>query len=238
MIKKVQRFLKKVSFAPSGYGFSVYLDGKPIKTPKGLMVTVPNAFLARAITLEWQKQEGIIKPATMPITQLTCTTLDRVIPNRTSVIEQMVEYAHTDLLCYRAETPVDLNARQNDIWQPILNWAAKTLNTPLKVGYGIRYVAQSDEAIFKLRNVLERYDNWELTSITQMAPIFGSLLLALAVSENQIKWDQAYSASILEEMFQVEMWGEDHDAMQRRNAIKLEVNDSINFLLLARSEKP
>lgn len=234
----VGRFYKEASAEPNEHGYGVNLDGRPVKTPGGSALTLGNAALADAVRGEWQAQGEKILPATMPMMQLACTVIDRVSPNRTEIVDQTAEYGGSDLLCYRSEAPEDLAKRQHEAWQPTLDWAADKFDASLNCGAGVLHVAQPESSLLALKAVLTRYDDWELTCAAQLTRIFGSLVLALAVCEGRLDWSDAFSASVLDEEFQAERWGEDREAMQRRNAVETEVREAAEFLQLVRSEEP
>ncbi len=58
--------------------FTVALDNRPIKTPCGVQLTVNTKTLAQAVANEWDMQDDYIVPATMPLTTLSCTAIDRI----------------------------------------------------------------------------------------------------------------------------------------------------------------
>src|SRR5690242_9016790 len=74
----VRRFYGAVSVEPEGDGFSVRLDGKPVKTPSGKSVNLPTAEAARLVADEYAAQGDRIDPLTMPVTRLVNTAIDGV----------------------------------------------------------------------------------------------------------------------------------------------------------------
>src|ERR1700732_1558836 len=108
----MKRFYTSVTMIPVEGGFGVELDGKALKTPaKGLLV-LPTGALALAIAEEWDAQAETVQPHTMRLMQLASTALDRVAHHRAAVVEEAAGYAASDLLCYRAEAPDSLVARE------------------------------------------------------------------------------------------------------------------------------
>ena len=144
--RKLKRFYDDVSVVPSGNGFEIQLDGKPLRSPEKNTLLLPNAFLGEAVAEEWRTQEKDISPPTMPFTKLAFTAADRVAPNRDAVIEQISAFANSDVICYRASEPDDLVKRQKESWDPILDWADMALGAAMKSGEGIGYVAQDYDA--------------------------------------------------------------------------------------------
>lgn len=230
--KTLKRFYKDSSAQAVEGGFAVLLDGKPIKTPGGRPLTLPTPALAEAVAEEWRTQGEQVLPSSMPLTQLASTALDRVGPERDHITAQLMNYAGTDLLCYRAETPADLVARQTAIWQPILDWAAQALDAPLITTTGLAAVAQPAQALAALERHLSAMDLWRLTAVQASAAAMGSLILALALTEGRLDAEAAYEASQLDETYQIEQWGEDWEAADRRAALKADIQAAGRFLSL------
>lgn len=217
--RTIKRFYKQASLAETEGGFAVHLDGRPVKTPAGHPLAVPFRALGEAMVEEWQGQGEEIRPSAMPMTQLASTALDRIGPERATIIEQLVRFADTDLLCYRAEFPPDLVRRQTAQWQPLLDWAAETIGGRLAVTTGVVAVPQPPDAIAALRTRLDSYDHWRLCAAQAACAAAGSLVLALAMVDGRLSGQQTYEASQLDETFQAEQWGEDYEAIDRRAAL-------------------
>lgn len=230
--KSISRFYKQVEAVEAEDGVAVHLDGKPVKTPGGRKLAVINRALAEAIAAEWQAQDKAIRPATMPLTQLASTALDRVGPDRAVIVEQLMKYAGTDLLCYRADRPADLVARQTTGWQPLLDWVAQALDAPMVVTTGLLAVEQPPSTLAALGRAMDRLDPWRLTAVQAAAAAMGSLVLALALAEGRIDADQAFALSQLDETYQMEQWGEDYEAADRRAALAADVAAAAAFARL------
>jgi len=137
------RFYREVSVGPGeGGAYSILLDGKPARTPGAAMLSVPNVELAEAIAEEWRAQGEKIRPQTMMLTKLANTAIDRVAPNRAAVVEQVLVFARSDLICYRAPGPDELAGRQAQIWDPLIAWAREHLSAPLLCTAGVGHVPQ------------------------------------------------------------------------------------------------
>ncbi|MBT3927484.1 MAG: ATPase, partial [Rhodospirillaceae bacterium] len=158
----------------------------------------------------------------------------RVGKERSVVMANLLHYAETDLLCYRAEEPADLVARQNEQWQPVLDWAAWALDVHLEVTSGVLPLTPSPKALQAISDSLNKLDDMTLTAVASIAAATGSFILALAVSENHIGADQAFEMSLLDESFQKERWGEDAEAAARNQHLKDDMNAAVLFLSLLR----
>ena len=230
-----KRFYKTVEVAVAPDGFSVTLDGRPVKTPVGSLLVLSTEDLAAAVAEEWMAQEQTIKPQTMPITQLAATTLDRVGPQREAMIGLALSYASTDLVCYRADSPADLIERQEADWQPLLDWLSATCGARLEVTSGVIPLKQPADALDTLRGVIVPFTDTELTALINATQALGSLVIALALILGRVDADTAFALSQLDESYQIERWGDDEEAEARRRALREEVFLSTVFLALARS---
>jgi chaperone required for assembly of F1-ATPase len=229
----MKRFYKDASAAAAAdRGYTVLLDGKAVRTPKRAQLSLPNLPLAEAIAEEWRGQGETIDPQTMPFTRLAFAAIDVVTPERARIAEQILKYAETDLLCYRAEDAPELVARQALAWDPLLDWAAEMYGARLKVGFGIKHVPQPPEAIAALEQAIARYDEFELAALHTATTITGSLILALALVEEEVSADEAFAAATLDESFQAEKWGRDAEAENRRQRLLAELTATERFLRL------
>ena len=230
----MKRFYKEAKAAPGEGGFQVLLDGRPVKTPGRQTLTLPTAALADAIAQEWRGQGGEIVPTSMPLLRLANSAQDGVAQNRAATIEAILKFGASDLLCYRAEAP-DLAARQRAAWDPLLAWAELSLDAGLKATQGIGHISQPEGALAALEAALDARDEFELAALHVMASITGSLILAMAVAAEKMTAAEAFALSRLDETFQQERWGTDHEAEQRAKALGAEMDAAARFLELARA---
>jgi len=133
----VKRFYKQAMVTEDKQGFGVALDGRPVRTPAKHALAVPTHSLAAAIAAEWQAQGERVDPRALPLTRLASIARDLVAPRRSAVVAEIVKYAGTDLVCYRAEEPAALRDRQHAAWQPHIDWAAQRFGAPLGVTSGV-----------------------------------------------------------------------------------------------------
>lgn len=232
-----RRFYKTAEVAAAPDGFSVTLDGRPVKTPAGSTLILSTEALAAAVAEEWLAQEATVKPHTMPLTQLAATALDRVGPRRGAMIEHAISYASTDLVCYRAETPRDLIERQEAGWQPLLDWVFETCGARLEVTAGVIPLNQPADALGRLSGVIAGFANSELTALVSAMQASGSLVIALALVMGRVDADTAFELSQLDESYQSERWGHDEEAAERRRCLREEIRVAAAFLALARTTK-
>lgn len=232
MAPTVKRFYREVSLLPQGEAWQIALDGKAAKTPGGRIVATPHRRLAEAIAEEWRTQADKIDFGAMPLTRLAMSVSDHVLPWMAGMQADALNYAETDLLCYRADSPERLAERQARIWQPFLDWAARDLQAPLVVTTGIAAVEQNEASLAALRGALAVLDPHRLLVAQALTARFGSLVLALAVIAGKASAREAFEASRLDEIFQAEIWGLDAEAEKRAMVIRREVEDLARFLAL------
>lgn len=228
-----KRFYKQVAVTElDGGGYGVALDGRRIMTPGGATLAMPSRALAEAVAAEWDWQEEDIRPLTMPMMRLAATAIDRIGKERAVIVDQIAAYGGSDLLCYRAEGPDSLVARQAEVWQPLLDWAADTYGAKLAVTQGIGHVAQDTSALAALRSAVEALNDHRLAAVSQLTASCGSLVVALAVEAGHIGAEAAAAASLLDEDWQIEQWGQDREAVERRDNVAREIADAARFLEL------
>ncbi len=214
-----KRFYQDVAVAEVDGGYAVRLDGREVRTPAKAPLVLPSAALAEAVAAEWAAQGAQIAPATMPLTSLACTAIDRVAPERESAVAAIVDYAGSDLLCYRADRPAALADRQARLWQPLLDWAARDLDAPLRVTVGIRHEPQPEDALAALQRAVAGLDDLSLAALDCATRAAGSLIVALALHRGRLDAEAAFEAAELEASYQIELWGEDPEATRRRAAV-------------------
>src|SRR6201997_3942450 len=73
-----KRFYAKADVIAADGGFAITLDGKPIRTPSGRIITAPSREIAEAIAGEWDAQQEMIDPLTMPMTRFANSVVEAV----------------------------------------------------------------------------------------------------------------------------------------------------------------
>jgi chaperone required for assembly of F1-ATPase len=230
----MKRFYKEVSVDAAAGSFRVLLDGRPVHSPARRPLVMPSAPLAEAVAAEWRAQGETIQPAAMRLTRLVSTALDRMPALRGAAIEEVLGYALTDLLCYRAAEPVELAERQQRCWQPWLDWLAEVHGARLVVTASMLPVTQPEGAVAQLRAAVERLDDWRLVGLHGATTALGSVVLGLALLEGEIDAEQALAASLLEELFEIERWGRERDAERRQQIVRRDIAAAASFLACLR----
>lgn len=216
--ERVKRFWKAVHVEPAEGGWAVLLDGRVPKTPAHAPLIVPTPTAARLLSCEWANQGEFLDPAAMPATRLASTAIDRVSQAREAVADEVAAFAGSDLLCYPAEAPSSLVARQAREWSPWRAWAATELGVHLEPAKGVMHRPQDPAAVARVRELALRLDDFALTGLAMATPLLGSAVLAFALQRAADRADVLFDVSRLDESFQEERWGVDAENAARTAA--------------------
>ena len=208
----MKRFWKDVAVIPVEGGWSVQLDGRPIRTPARELLLVPTEALAQAIAAEWSAVDDRVVPRAMPLTGLANAAIDRVAPDKASFAADLAKYAEGDLACYRADTPRKLVERQAEQWDALLTWARRRFDVDFVTTAGITHVQQPRATIDRLSHAVTALDAFRLAGLSPLITTGGSLIAALAVLEGGFTPDQAWEAVSVDDRWQLEQWGADEEA--------------------------
>ena len=220
----MKRFYKQASATHHPEGYGVSLDDKPIKTPAGKLLLLPNEKLAKAIADEWQSQGDTVVVSTMPLMQLAATTLDHVPVQRADMLERLLAYTGTDLLCHRVDEPKRLNELQKRLFAPALEWLHRRYDIDLHTTTELTAVNQPESARERLTQALNALNDWALMGVQSAALASGSIVLALGLQEKQFTASEVFEAAEVESTYQIEKWGSDIELVKRRNGIEDELN--------------
>jgi chaperone required for assembly of F1-ATPase len=212
-----KRFYARAGIAQTLDGFAIMLDGKPVRTPSRRRLIAPTQEIAEAIAAEWDAQQDIIDPVTMPLTRLANSVIDAVASRVEAVADDVAKYFHSDLLFYRAGHPEALVAREAEHWDPVLFWAADALGAHFILTEGVVHVRQPDQAVAAARAALPA-DPWSIAALHMVTTLTGSALLALALMRGVLDEDQVWAAAHVDEDWNIEQWGVDEEVAARRLA--------------------
>jgi len=225
-----KRFYKDVAVAAGQGGYGVTLDGRAVKTPGKAPLILPTEKAARLVADEFAAQGDTIDLATMPTYRLVNTAIDGVAKDPQAVLEDLLRFSASDLLCYRADGPETLVRRQNEAWDPVIDWARATLGARLLLAEGVIHVEQPREAIAAIGVHLgQRADPLRLAALHLMTSLTGSALLALAVDFGELDAEAAWNAAHVDEDFQAGQWGQDAEALARRAARKRDMMAAVEL---------
>ena len=209
------RFYKTATAAPYEGGFTVMLDARLLRTPRRAPLVLPTEALAAMIAAEWAAQGDAIVMAQMPATRLAFTAADHIAKARAATVGEIVGFAGSDLLCYRAEAPTGLVERQVRRWGVMLDWAREDLGLTFIPVHGIIHQAQPEATLLRLGELASEAEDFTLAALAFATGLFGSAVLALALWRDQLDGDAAFELSRLDEAYQEEQWGVDDEAAVR-----------------------
>ncbi|CUH89638.1 ATP12 chaperone protein [Phaeobacter sp. CECT 5382] len=214
---KQKRFWKEAKACEAEAGFTVELDGRRVKTPAKAALVVPSAAMAEAIAAEWDAQIEGINPETMPFTKSANAAIDKVANQHEEVADMLADYGDSDLLCYRADSPQELVMRQEQGWNPALDWADQTLGVRLDTRTGLLHQRQDERALAILRQSVHALNNFQLAAFHDLVSMSGSLVLGFAAAQDWRSADEIWRISRLDETWQEEQWGVDDEAKATEN---------------------
>jgi chaperone required for assembly of F1-ATPase len=210
-----RRFYKHAHVDDGEDDFAIRLDGRAVRTPARRALAAPTRALADALAAEWNAQEDLIDPLNMPLTRLANAIIDGVVAAPAAVAAEIEKYLASDLVMYRAEGPAGLVARQAQAWDPLVDWARETLGAPFVLARGINFVAQPAAALAAARAAIPD-DPWRLGALNAITTLTGSTLIGLAVLAGRLSAAQGWAAAHVDEDWNMDFWGRDELALERR----------------------
>lgn len=209
-----KRFWTDAKTTQTEDGYGILLDGRPVRTPAKALLRVPSPQIAEGIAAEFAAQQDRIDPTTMPFTRTANAAIDKVSVQHAEVADMIAEYGDSDLLCYRADAPDELVARQETEWTPLLDWAAETLNARLEPRVGVMHEPQDATALSELRRRVHDLNVFQLTAFHDLVSISGSLVIGFAAKAGVYQAEDLWTISQLDEIWQAEQWGTDEEAQE------------------------
>ncbi|MGJ0620258.1 MAG: ATP12 family chaperone protein [Methylocystis sp.] len=219
-----KRFYKEAVAAPAIGGYGIFLDGRQVNTPAKRPLVAPFRPLMEAVAAEWAGQGETIDPATMPLTKLMNTALDGVAGRMAEVEAEIVRYAASDLICYRAGAPESLAAAQSAALDPLVAFARDRFGARFALAEGVMFIEQPQEALDAFARALRDYVGegagapLRLAALHVMTTLTGSAVIALATALQNIDLAMAWEAANVDEDWQMRAWGADAEALARRAA--------------------
>ena len=226
-----KRFYERAHVA-EGIPSAILLDGRTVKTPAGGTLALPSRSLADMVAAEWDAQGERIDPAVMPLTRLANTIIDGVTSAPQPIADEVAKYLGSDLVCYRADTPEGLVRAQVRSWDPILMWAREALGARFVLTEGVVFVEQPEHAIAAAKATIPA-DPWRLGAVNVITTLTGSALIALSVARGHFGVEEAWAAAHVDEDWNMQLWGRDEVALQRRAVRFAEMQAAATVLALS-----
>jgi chaperone required for assembly of F1-ATPase len=226
-----RRFYQAAGVEKRSEGYAVLLDGRPVRTPARRTLAAPSQALAQALADEWEAQREVVDPALMPLTRLANSIIDGVADAVEPVQAEVAKFLASDLVCYRADGPDGLVARQAQHWDPLVAWARDTLGAQFALGAGVMFVKQPDDALAAAARAIPD-EPWRLGALHAVTTLTGSALIALALAQGRLSTEDAWAAAHVDEDWNIAQWGEDAQAQERRAAREAEMQAAATVLAL------
>lgn len=226
-----KRFYSRVESVEEEGGHAVRLDDRPVRTPGRQLLKLPTAAAADLVAAEFEAQADHVDPLTMPVTRLVNTAIDGVAAEMQAVLEDILRFSATDLVCYRAGSPERLADQQAEAWDPVLDWAQARLGARFVLSEGVMHVEQPRESIAAIGVHLRgKQDPFRLAALHLMTSLTGSALIALAIEDNAMDAQAGWTAAHVDEDWNIAQWGEDAEAAARRAARKRDMMAAVALL--------
>lgn len=232
----MKRFWTETGVEAVGDGWTVTLDGRPIRTPAKATFALPTRAYAQACATEWEAQKDGVRPDTMPLTRSANSAIDKVRVQFDEVAEMIAAYGDTDLLCYRADGPERLVARQAAAWDPLLDWAAETFGARLVPTAGVMHQPQDPKALARLSKATRAFDPFALAAFHDLVALSGSLVIGFAAARGAQAPKALWKTSRIDEDWQAEIWGIDEEAATQSALKKQAFLDAAHIFSLLGSD--
>ncbi|MCP4933967.1 MAG: ATPase [bacterium] len=216
MSQKIKRFYSGVETTFVQYGFQIMLDDRPIKSAGQQVLQLPNKKMAEQIAEEWRQQKEFIDFGNMPAMRFASAVADNIMPCPDEARAEILQYAHSDLLCYRVSEPDNLVERQASLWDPVLDQFKEELSIEFVTSGSIQYVEQGGESMKRFEALIIPLEGYQLGAVHSVTVMTGSAALSIALHNNWLTVEAAWEHAHLDEDFQAEQWGEDEEAILRR----------------------
>ena len=216
----------KIDIVQSKKGkYLLNINNKSLKTPDGNIIELPSIKLAKILLKDYEssfksKPLNIVRPI-----KITNTAIDKIKPNNIFYINEITDNLNNDMICYFANSPVELVDLQNKDWLPLINYMKSSYNIELIYTSKLFSINQKPDSLLKLKNILNEINIFKLSAIYTLSQITKSIIISLALVNNKISAKKAFENSNLEELYQISKWGKDEEAFDRLNAIKVDIRN-------------
>ena len=216
----------KIDIVQSQKGkYLLNINNKSLKTPDGNIIELPSMKLAKILLKDYEssfksRSLNIVRPI-----KITNTAIDKIKPNNIFYINEITDNLNNDMICYFANSPVELVDLQNKEWLPLINYMESSYNIELIYTSKLFSINQKPDSLLKLKNILNEINIFKLSAIYTLSQITKSIIISLALVNNKISAKKAFENSNLEELYQISKWGKDEEAFDRLNTIKVDIRN-------------
>ena len=227
-----KRFYKETGIGTAEGGFTVTLDGRTTRTPGLVPVVVPVEALARLMAAEWAAQGERINAETMPLVRLVNSALESGAEQLPALREEVVKYAGSDLMLYRADSPAELVADEEAAWDAALVKLARHFGVAFQPTIGIVHQAQPPSTLARFAEIVAEEELLAATALVSITALTGSGLLAVALRHGLLTADEVWTAAHVDEDYNMRLWGATEEAVSRREKRRKEFDAAVQVLEL------
>ncbi|KAG6821074.1 hypothetical protein H0H93_007233 [Arthromyces matolae] len=206
------RFWDVVGLEKRGSSYVVTLDKRPLKTPEGKVLALPESksIMASLIAAEWDHQATLLKPHALPATSVAARAIDGFADpeTRSQVQEALLKYLDTDTICFYQDYPPQLERLQAEHWDPLLEWARKTYDVEINKAESLLFSSQPEATKEKFRQAISTFDQWQMAALERATYATKSFIIGLGLVTKRLTVEQAALAATVEVCSQIERWGE------------------------------
>jgi chaperone required for assembly of F1-ATPase len=171
----------------------------------------------------------------MRLTAIASIAIDLADHRRNALIEELVGYGDTDLVCYRAGGIPELEVEQEALLGPVIVHAKERYGLELQVTTGLMPISQPKRNAEIYSTVLGALGAWRLAVTATAAKALGSLIFSLMLLEGAIDAEEAFRLSHLEETYETRKWGPDSEKEAKLELSRKEIEAAAKFITLLRS---
>ena len=225
---KTFKWYKKVSVERYSYkgvdGYFVLLDNRVMLTEKRKLVHVPNELIAVAVANEWQAQGSTINTSLMPLMRLVYTAMEWTPSMREKIIDGILSQFEADNFLFSyPEHEILLRETVEKYQLPIVRWFEDKYQVKLNMAENVSK-EQPAKALLAVSEFLSGLDDWQLTAVETIVTNSKSVLLAMAIQQDEVDVEHAVKAAQTEQDVQTAKWGtmeNGHDLETFYNKIEL-----------------
>lgn len=173
----LHRFYKQALTVQDNDAWMVHLDDRPLKTPEKNPLRISSKSIADKIVMEWDAQDKVISPETMPVHNIIVTSIDKSAPDiRQAIFNELHPYVGGDLIFYHAPDPVGLKNAQDQIWGKALDEFTALSGIKPDITFDLVALKQSDDYHAYMTDFINQLSDINFTVFQLMTSLSGSPL--------------------------------------------------------------
>ena len=178
----MKKFWKTIEIEKiSSKEFYILLDNKKLKTPLKNELILSNHLMAKEVLKEWDQSSDFINADDLVFYGLLSTAIDRVREEKNSYINDIINFIDTDLICYRADSPIDLVSSQNKHWDPIILLIEKYIDTNVTIFKGVMPSQQNLKVHHEIKKLVDELSDIQISVLHRITNLVGSVFLSLCI---------------------------------------------------------